>query len=216
MDDHDFIFADPWLKKGGKARLLPDDARFACAYEQDVVVDRIDLAAFFCRTETADELWIGAYETASAKDFDRTKLSDIGRVYAMKRKGDDLTACLKMMERFFRARQGFEWPKGFLVAGIVDESSFTRLVKKIEYEIEENTVKALEAETEIIKLARELGLSPKPTGKGPSYWYARCPGRNHVLFINAAENSFGCGWCQRNGAMEELREFVKEREDKKR
>ena len=33
MNDHDHAFADPWLKKGKEGARLPDDARFACAYE---------------------------------------------------------------------------------------------------------------------------------------------------------------------------------------
>ena len=90
------------------------------------------------------------------------------------------------------------------------------MVRKIEKELDENKQKAREAETEIIKVARELGLSPEPTGEGPSYWFARCPGKihgktgNHVFFINAATNSFGCGWCHRKGGVEELRAFVME------
>jgi hypothetical protein len=85
------------------------------------------------------------------------------------------------------------------------------LVGRIKNEYQENRQKARERETEIIKVARELGLSPYSTGTGPDYWQASCPRRNHRLYINAAENSFGCGWCKRKGAVEELRAFVKER-----
>jgi hypothetical protein len=67
--------------------------------------------------------------------------------------------------------------------------------------LDDNSRKARKAETEIIKVARELGLFPKPTGEGPNSWYAACPGRNHVLFISGAANSFGCGWCKRKGAI---------------
>ena len=66
-------------------------------------------------------------------------------------------------------------------------------------------------ETEIILVARELELNPQPTGTGPDYWQATCPMTNHPLYINAAENEFGCGWCKRKGGIKELRAFVKER-----
>ena len=174
------------------------------------------MATFLRRTETTDELWIGgtfADRTIAAEDFKRAKLWDIGCVFAITRKGEELTACLKLIELFVRARHGFEWPEAFLVAGIVDESSFTNMVRKIENELDENAQKARETETQIVKVARKLGLSPKPTGHGPSHWYARCPGKNHVIFINAAENSFGCGWCCRKGGAEELRVFVRERKE---
>jgi Flp pilus assembly protein TadD, contains TPR repeats len=220
----ELVFADPWLKKAEKTEYFPDDARFACAYEIHPVVEYFAVATFLRRTETIDELWVGATvndRTFSAEDFKRVGLWGIGRVFAITRKGDELTACLKLIELLFRARHGFEWPEAFLVTGIVDESSFTSTVRKIEKELDENKQKARETETAIIEVARNLGLSPKPTGEGPSHWFARCPGKingktgSHVLFINAAEDSFGCGWCRRKGGVEELRAFVKERKDGK-
>jgi hypothetical protein len=224
MENSKDIFADPWLKKAQKAAILPDDARFACAYELNLVVDQFDEATFLRRTETTDELWIGAGKypsarvgmpngTATPKEFEGEELSRIGCVFAVPRKDDKLTACLKLMELFFRARIGFEWPSRFLVSGIVDQSAFNNLVGRIEHELEENRQKTLEQETEIIKVARMLGLSPQPTGTGVSYWQARCPETNHQLYINAEKNSFGCGWCKRKGSIEELRAFVKERKD---
>ena len=60
QDNPKVIFADPWLKKAEKTASLPEDARFACAYELNLVVDQFDEAAFLRRTETTDELWIGA------------------------------------------------------------------------------------------------------------------------------------------------------------
>jgi len=33
MNDLKDIFADPWLKKAGKTKSLPDDAILACAYD---------------------------------------------------------------------------------------------------------------------------------------------------------------------------------------
>ncbi len=31
----------------------------------------------------------------------------------------------------------------------------------------------------------------KPTGTGPDYWWASCPGTRHFLYISATSNSFG-------------------------
>jgi len=222
------VFADPWLKKAEKGRSLPHDVRFACAYELFIQALDFEGAVFLRRTENTDELWIVVGEslptvrrisdgTASPQDFERGEYFSVGRVFAIKRKGEELTACLKLMELLFRATYGFEHPEKFIAPGIVDKSAYDRLLKRLDDEHEENRRKAREGETEIIKVARELGLSPKPTGEGPSHWFARCPGKihgktgNHVLFINAAEDSFGCGWCRRKGGVEELRAFVRER-----
>ncbi|MGZ4891915.1 MAG: SEL1-like repeat protein [Halobacteriota archaeon] len=214
------VFGDPWLKKAEKTEHLPDDFRFACAYDINLVVDYFAVATFLRRTETTDELWVGSTvsdRSFSAEDFERVELWDVGRVFAIKREGDELTACLNLLELLVRARHGFEWPEEFLVAGIVKESAFTSMVRRLEKELDENKQRAEETETEIIKVARKLGLSPKPTGEGPSHWFARCPGRihgkagAHVLFIDAAGNVFGCGYCRRKGGVEELRAFVHER-----
>jgi len=220
------IFADPWLKQAGKITSLPDDALFVCNYDLNIGPDFIEEAAFFRRTENTDELWIVAGSdlstirsiadgTACPKDFEREKLADAGRVFAVPRKDEYFFACLNLLDRFFRARLDFYWPQGFITGGIINKSAFDSLVGRIEHELEENAQKALETETEIIKVARELDLSPQPTGTGHSYWKARCPENNHQLYINAAENSFGCRWCKRKGAAEELRAFVKERKDRR-
>lgn len=222
MDDPKDIFADPWLKKAGETTNLPDDVLLACAYNLNLGPDSIEEAAFFRRTETTDELWIAAGlilatvsgiadGTASPKDLEGNQIMNIGRVFALPRKNEGFLACLDLLDRFFRARVGFCWPHGFIAAGIINKPQFDGLVGRIENELRENEQKAQDNETEIIKTARQLGLSPQPTGTGPSYWQARCPETNHQLYINAAENSFGCGWCKRKGAADELRAFVEER-----
>lgn len=50
------IVVDPWLKEADKTAGLPEDAVLACAYNLDMGVDVIEEAAFFRRTDTADEL----------------------------------------------------------------------------------------------------------------------------------------------------------------
>jgi TPR repeat protein len=215
--ENEIVFADPWRKKAEKTEHIPDDARFAGAYEIFMPVDWFAVATFLRRTETTDELWVGdtvSDRAFSAEDLKRAELWGIGRLFAIKRKGDELTACLKLIELLLRAGCGL-FPDAFLVAGIVKESSFTSIVRKIEKERDENKQRAQEG-TEIIKVARKLGLSPKPRGPDHYYWLARCPGKNgktgnHSLLICAAKNSFDCGHCKRKGGVEELRAFVTER-----
>jgi hypothetical protein len=221
---NELAFADPWLKKATKTTSIPDDALFACAYDLHIVVDLIEEAAFFRRTETSDELWIAsgfdlpivkaiARGKAAPKDPVGTDVFKIGRVFATAKKGEETRSCLTLLDRLFRAYVGFCSPQGFLASGIISESAYNNLVKRIEQELEENSRKARETETEIIKVARELGLSPKPTGTGPTHWWAQCPARIGHLYIDAALNYWWCGWCRRNGSMEELRAFVKECKD---
>ena len=215
------IFADPWLKQAEQGSSLPNDALFACAYELYINPFEMVQASFLRRTETRDELWILddpplasireiAAGNASPGDIE---LGDVrtGCACAVPRKGEELPACLNLLDLLFHIYVGFCWPSEFVVPGIVNESAFNGLLERIERELEDNTNKARQRETEIIKVARELGLHPRPTGTGPDYWRATCPGTSHPLFIKAAESFFGCGWCKRKGSTQELRAFAEER-----
>jgi hypothetical protein len=221
MNGPNVIFADPWLKKATKRTRLPKDALFACAYDLHIVVDLIEAAAFFRRTKTSDELWIASGfdlpivkaivdGTPVPKDPVGKDVLNIGRVFAAEKSGEESSACLVLLDRLFRAYVGFCSPQGFLAAGLIWESAYNDLVKRIDQELEENSQKAQENETEIIKVARELGLLPRPTGTGPTHWWAQCPARIGHLYIDTALNYWWCGWCQRSGSMQELRAFVQE------
>jgi hypothetical protein len=224
LNDNNDIFADPFLKKSNEIKSLPEDLLLACAYNLNIIADIIEEAAFFRRTETSDELWITAGYifsivqdivdgTATPKNFEIKKLLGAGRVFALPKKGEPFFACLNLLDRLFRVRTGFYWPQKFLTGGIINKYAFDGLVGRIEHDLEENSQKARETESEIINVARELGLSPNPTGKSPTQWFAGCPNKNHVLFIEARENLFFCGLCSRKGGIKELRAFVRERKE---
>ena len=214
------FFEDPWLKRTGRSKRLPKDALFACTYDLDINgPDIVQEACFLRRTKTRDELWLVGLDTFAegsivAGNVSPQDIEQVGCAYAVPKEGDDLSACLNLLYRLFSARVGFYWPTGFVAAGIVQESDFNSVVGRLRRELEDNAEQARLRETEIVQVARELGLGPQPTGTGPDYWQARCPRTNHPLYINAAENSFGCGWCCRKGGIEELRAFVKERRER--
>ena len=188
MHGHNEIISDPWLKEAQQGTSRPADLRLACSYDLNIGPFTIDEATFYRRIGGRDELWL-----------------DGGCVYAVVATGDELSACLNLLERLFYARRISYWPEKFIAGGIVDESAFGGLLQRIERELDENSEKARQNETEIVRVARELGLGPQPTGNGPDSWYATCPGTNHVIFISAAENEFGCGWCCRKGSPDDLR-----------
>jgi hypothetical protein len=196
------VFADPWLKKGDSVP-LPLGMKFVCSYYVYVVVDHFRESIYFRRAAGRDELWI---ESGEEGDYWRS-----GCVVSAPSKGRVRAACQEILKILFRARVGFESPSELIIGGLVKEEDFTRLLGELEKELDDNAEKARQRETEIIRVARELKLSPEPTGKGPDYWQAGCPGGNHPVYINAADNEFGCGWCKRKGGPEELRAFVEER-----
>jgi hypothetical protein len=61
---------------------------------------------------------------------------------------------------------------------------------------------------QIIEVASELGLNPRPAGHNDSAWIADCPRRTHTLMLSPSLNEFGCGYCRRKGDVAELSAFV--------
>lgn len=205
---------------------LPNDVVFACAYDLDLGVDVFQAALFFRRANQHDELWTGELTSFSTEDIagvhntPKVEVHDgvigLGCVQRAPSKGEKLAACLSLLERYLWGCVGFAWPTGFLVGGLIREDQFKEVVECVEKKRQENKKRARQSETEIISVARELTLHPKPLGIGPDAWLANCPGKNHRLLITAAPNSFGCPWCKRKGGPEELRAFVKERREQGR
>ena len=102
--------------------------------------------------------------------------------------------------------------------GYINKAQYRALLKCIDRyrerkRLEHDTFcqQARENETEIINVARELGLQPEPAGTGPVQWYANCPGRRgHRLMITTSDDQFGCGYCSVRGGVGELRAWVAE------
>lgn len=217
------IFADPWLKESRGNRTLPDDARLVCAFRLDLGVDTVDLATFLRRTPDRDELWV-----ASAGDFswlrgtrnggevreaiERRASPGIGCAFAAVPAWDELSASMHLLWRLLRSYIGLHQPEEFVAPGIISEAAYNSLVGLLDREVQQNTEKALLKETGIIVAARELGLGPGPSGEHPDLWHARCPGRNHRVYLSTAEDRFYCPWCARKGGAAELRAFVEERQ----
>ncbi len=192
------LSVNPWLKQGDSADRLPTDARFVCEYDLYLGVDTIDEEAFIRSGNDQDELWIA------------TELG-LGPAVVAPREGNQAQAAQNLLGILFRSRVGFAWPSGFVSGGIVDEAAFDLIVSSIEAELDDNSEKAQKNLAEIVITAQDLGLSPTPAGMAPDHWQARCPETNHHLDIDAADNVFGCGWCNRKGGPSELRAFFEKR-----
>jgi len=192
------LINDPHLQDSSGTERLPTDASLICSYDSDFGLDSHEVAAYFRRTTNRDELWLkGSSKTGCA--------------YTSPSQDTAHSASLRLLGRLYRAIVGFEWPAEFISPGLINKPSFTKLVRQIERELDDNRQKALKNRTEIILVAKELGLSPRPTGKSRDLWASNCPGTSHFLYLSSTGNSFGCGWCKRKGGPEDLRVFVDER-----
>ncbi len=102
-----------------------------------------------------------------------------------------------------------------LESGIITEIIFQEIITNIECELNQNPQRARNNRSEIINVAKTLGMTPEPTGNGTNSRRANCPGTTHLLYLSTKDNTFGYGWCKRKGGPDELRTFVKERCSKK-
>lgn len=201
----DGFFTDPLLEEEEHRAEPPRDASLVCSYEISTSMFTEDEeSVFFRRTNERDELWISDFGFGSQKE---------GCVYAVPKQYDENTACLKLLEKLF-AHSFSGTPTKFLKSGIVTKDEFESILGKIKSAFEKNIKDAHKNETEIVKAAKELKLYTRPDGSNPGYWLATCPGTNHSLLLNASLDEFWCGYCNRKGGIDELREFVKERMEK--
>ena len=198
MSANQDIYFDPFLKKNEGDTAVPSDAQFLCGFVLGLSIDNVPESAYVRHTETHCELWIES-------EYCR------GVAVAVPKTSSVTPSPSVLMDLHFRSIIGYAWPESFEKAGLMTEAEYTAIINTIKAEREAAREAAQKTRTEIIDLAEELGLHPRPTGGGENQWAANCPGTNHHLFIVSSTSSFGCGYCCRKGGPDELRTFVEDR-----
>jgi hypothetical protein len=189
------------MDPGPGASTIPADAVFVCAYEQDVFLTTFEESAYIRRASGTDELWITSQYQTKLAVSDPT--------------ADDLpVAARRLLDQYYRSLWAIQGPKKILTPGLLCAEDLNALLTTIQADHDRNVAAAKSIDSRLVEVARELGLCPEPTGTGGTHWQARCPGTNHPLYIEAAVESFGCGWCRRKGGEAELRDFVRERRER--
>jgi len=214
---------DLWCK--GKQK-RPAMAVFLLAQEIYFQIEYFDQAIWFNRTEDRDELWAITEEftelrpaLAELRQEERAGYIDnFGRhcagVFSVPRARSFDESLIDLLSCYFGSGAGT--PLGvehMTAAGYISSAQFETLHLRVrsdtarrEREHKEWSRQARENETEIIRVARELGLHPEPAGFGPVQWYATCPKRRgHRRMITTGHDEFGCGCCSVKGGVEELR-----------
>jgi hypothetical protein len=217
-----------WCKDKEKR---PAMAVFLLAHEFYYVIEHFDQAIWFNRTEDRDELWV------ITEDFRKLRpalaelrqeekagyIDNFGRhcacVFSVPRARSFDESLIDLLSCYFGSGAGT--PLGvehMTAAGYISSAQFETLHLRVlsdrarrEHEHKDWSRLARENETEIIRVARELGLQPEPAGFGPVQWYATCPRRRgHRLMITTGHDEFGCGYCSVKGGVDELRALVAE------
>src|SRR6266540_3066003 len=216
-------FVDPWSKKPNHQGVVPVDALFVGAWDNDLGIDNINEALFLVRDDRQDLLWsLTTYsEKTTRENLDARESGDpawmkseitCGCVAGAPREGTQSKAATRLLDALVRARVHHEFPRPPYLPGLLTIAELADIVRAVTEELERNALAAETAqrghEAPIIKLASELGLDPRPAGHNDTAWMADCPSRSHTIMLSPSLNEFGCGYCRRKGGPAELRAFA--------
>ena len=167
-------------------------------------VDTVQILFYLIRTKDLD--WLEVVLKYSNSIMSRNCVMSIPR------HGSKREAAARLLDAHVRSRVHYECPVPPYQSGLLTNGELESIVGAIAEELRRNSRVAPEAqcrhEATIIKMARELGLDPRPAGHNDSAWMASCPqSRNHWIMISAERNEFGCGYCRRKGGPQELHAF---------
>ena len=218
---------DSWAKQ---KQPLPADAVLVMVHRFYIQIDWFRQFIWFRRTDDRDELWsatdmeedLGSAgfpsestrpECVAAACAERTSL-----VFSVSRQGPRDESLVELLCGFLTTGGGSIRSLDSVVAtAYISFPQIRLLVKRIEMHetkvavVKENNAKlAAQNETEIVRVAHELGLEPVPSGDGPTAWAARCSrqGKRYVMWLSAKSDQFGCPYCSVKGGVDELRAFI--------
>jgi len=107
-------------------------------------------------------------------------------------------------------RYNFAGTPVFVQSRIFSEALFDEMLKQAIILMDEKYNLSIKqnAENELIKYCKSIGLNPEPEGSSPTNWEANClSGGQHRLMISTKSNEWGCGYCKRKGDINSLREW---------
>jgi hypothetical protein len=177
---------------------------FVGGWDCDTGIDTVQILFYLIRTKDLD--WL--------EEVLKYPNSIIGQhcVMSIPRRGSKPEAAARFLDAHVRSRVHYECPVPPYQSGLLTSGELESIVGAITEELTRNSRVATEEqcrhEATIIKMARELGLDPRPAGHNDNAWMASCPqSRNHWITISPERNEFGCGYCRRKGGPQELRAF---------
>lgn len=177
---------------------------FVGGWDSDVGIDTVQILFYLIRTKDLDWLEVVLKYSNSIVSRDC--------VMSIRRRGSKRAASARLLDAHIRSRVHYEHPVPPYQSGLLTNGELESIVGAIAEELTRNGRVAAEEqcwhEATIIKMARELGLDPRPAGHDDSAWMASCPqSRNHWIMISPERNQFGCGYCRRKGGPQDLRAF---------
>jgi hypothetical protein len=212
-------FVDPWSHDPNHQGVVPADAVFVGAWDNYIGIDDINEALFLVRGDRQDLLWslTTRSEKATRENLAARESGDpawvkheltCGCVAGAPRGGTQKDAAIRLLKALARARAA----RSPYLPGLLASNELSDITNAVIEALKRNTLAAEATQqrqkAQIIEVASELGLNPRPAGHNDSAWIADCPRRTHTLMLSPSLNEFGCGYCRRKGDVAELRAFV--------
>jgi hypothetical protein len=222
-NERETLFVDPWSNEPKHQGVVPVDALFVGAWDNEVGIFDINEALFLVRNDRQDLLWslTTHSEKTTRENLDARESGDLawikseitcGCVAGAPREGTQSEAATRFLDALVRARVHHQFPRPPYLPGLLTIAELAEIVRAVTEESERNSLAAEAAQqrqkAQIVEVASELGLNPRPAGHNDSAWIADCPRRSHFLMLSPSLNEFGCGYCRRKGDAAELRMFV--------
>jgi hypothetical protein len=181
-------------------------------FEQDFISIRCYETSLYYRFNSKNELSIlrvDAYLLGSRKKETETIL------FTPNASCTDEISALKafLTELFSYSGNSFGYPV-FSHSKIITEIEFNELLKKGIDNIKnkKNKIKKNDQNNPLILYCDEKHLYPVPVDHSPHSWQANCPsGRAHPFEISTSTNTWGCGYCEKKGALEELKQWIEQK-----
>ena len=215
---------------GKKREQLPESAMPVLVHKLFFQIEWFDQIIWFNRTEERDELWVftDVFTNVQARLLARKPLERAEALLAfgqkvtpaisVPRSGSFDESLLGLLSAFFSTPSGAVAGIERITATAYINKAHLRVIldclesyrERKRLESEEYVRQARDNETEIVRVARELGLDPVPSGDSPTAWIARCPGQRgrHTLQLSTRNDQFGCGYCRVKGGVDDLSAFI--------
>lgn len=181
-------------------------------FEQDFISIRCYETSLFYRFNTENELSIlknDCYLLGSREKEKETIL------FTPNASCTDAITKLKafLIDFFSHPGNCFGYPV-FSHSELISESEFDRLLKQGINNINKrkNQIKESGQDHPLIRYCAEKKLYPEPVGHSPHSWKANCPsGRQHPIEISTSTGTWGCGYCEKKGALKKLKKWLEKR-----
>jgi hypothetical protein len=108
-----------------------------------------------------------------------------GCVAGAAHEGPQSKAATRLLDALVRARVPYQFPRPPYLPGLLASNELSDIARAVIDELKHNALAAKATQqhqkAQIVEVASELGLNPRPAGQNDSAWIADCPGRSHTL-----------------------------------